>query len=164
MRVLSYLLFLTAMVAAAAAQTVTSEPFQYSITTPSLAWPNPPLQIGATNATAGLTAGAENETSATLPPAGTTTNLFPIYYGTYYGALYASPQANEAAPAAEAQASSQPSYAGVETCVWEVATPEALREHGYGMSLAEAAAYWKAHPPHAIHVYGNTDIDNLPKK
>jgi hypothetical protein len=42
-----------------------------------------------------------------------------------------------------------------------VANPESLREHGYGVSLGEVAAYWKAHTPHATRVYTNADITGL---
>jgi len=39
--------------------------------------------------------------------------------------------------------------------------PQSLRDHGYGVPLGEAASFWKAHRPHATHVYTNADIDRL---
>jgi hypothetical protein len=46
--------------------------------------------------------------------------------------------------------------------VWATVTPQSLRELGYGESLAQAAAYWKAHKTPVSHVYTNTDIQRLP--
>jgi hypothetical protein len=42
-----------------------------------------------------------------------------------------------------------------------IAGPQALRELGYGISVGEAAAYWKAHKPRVDHVYTNADIERL---
>jgi hypothetical protein len=42
-----------------------------------------------------------------------------------------------------------------------MANPESLREHGYGISLGDVAAYWKAHKPHATRVYTNADVASL---
>jgi hypothetical protein len=39
--------------------------------------------------------------------------------------------------------------------------PQFLRERGYGMSLAEAGAFWKMHKPAAPRVYTNRDIERL---
>jgi hypothetical protein len=166
MRAVPCLLFAIAMLGVAAGQTVTSVPYRYPVTTPSLPWPNPPLQVGASNATAGLTAGAENETSATLPAPGPATNLYPVYYGpAYYGAPYTAPPESlgETAAASEA-APPAPRGGGVETGVWQSTTVDALRQGGYGVSLAEAAAYSKVHSQHATRTYGNSDIERLPSK
>jgi hypothetical protein len=35
---------------------------------------------------------------------------------------------------------------------------QSLREHGFGIPLAEAALFWKAHNPHAPRVYTNSDV------
>src|SRR5258708_27937254 len=53
--------------------------FARSISTPSLSLAGPPLDTGASNATEGLTAGADNQTASPRPPA--EPNLFTIYYG-----------------------------------------------------------------------------------
>jgi len=45
--------------------------------------------------------------------------------------------------------------------VWQITTPQALRERGFGVTLPEAAAYGKSHPRHSTHVYTNADIDRV---
>lgn len=45
--------------------------------------------------------------------------------------------------------------------VWAIVTPQSLRELGYGESLAQDAAYWKAHKTPASHVYTNAHIQRL---
>ena len=45
--------------------------------------------------------------------------------------------------------------------VWAIVTPQSVRELGYGESLAQAAAYWKAHKTPVSHVYTNADIQRL---
>jgi hypothetical protein len=49
----------------------------------------------------------------------------------------------------------------VDTGVTAFATPTWLHQHDSGMSLAQAARYWKEHKPHATHVYTNQDIERL---
>ena len=36
-----------------------------------------------------------------------------------------------------------------------------LREQGYGVTLAEVAAQWRAHRPHASRRYTNRDVERL---
>jgi hypothetical protein len=36
-----------------------------------------------------------------------------------------------------------------------------LRERGYGITLGEVAAFWKAHKAHATHVYTESDLERL---
>ena len=45
--------------------------------------------------------------------------------------------------------------------VAEFTTPQALRERGYGVTLAEAAARWKTHTLRARRVYTNEDVERL---
>jgi hypothetical protein len=40
-------------------------------------------------------------------------------------------------------------------------TAQALRERGYGITVAEAAAFDKARTRHATHTYTNADTDRL---
>jgi hypothetical protein len=49
----------------------------------------------------------------------------------------------------------------IDTGVSAVATPTWLKDHDYGMSLAQVARYWRAQHLHATHVYTNKDIDQL---
>jgi hypothetical protein len=53
-----------------------------------------------------------------------------------------------------------PMPAGIfEAGVVELTSPQALREDGYGIPLAEAAARWKTHKPSARHLYTNADVE-----
>jgi hypothetical protein len=45
--------------------------------------------------------------------------------------------------------------------VADIADAQSLAERGYGMTLAEVAAYSKAHRAHAAHVYTNEDLAHL---
>ena len=45
--------------------------------------------------------------------------------------------------------------------VAEMVDPQSLRENGNGMSLAQAAAFWRAHRTSVVHVYTNADIARL---
>jgi hypothetical protein len=45
--------------------------------------------------------------------------------------------------------------------VTAVADTQSLHDQGYGVTAAEAAAFWKTHAAHAPHVYTNADVDRL---
>ena len=79
-------------------------------------------------------------------------NLYPIYYG--YPMI----------PVIELSGAepSQPLPASITGVGYTViADPQTLREHGYGVTVGEAASYWKAHKPRVNHVYTNADIERL---
>jgi hypothetical protein len=79
-------------------------------------------------------------------------NLFPIYYG--YPMI----------PVIELTGGepSQPLPASITGVGYTViADPQTLRELGYGITVGEAASYWKAHKPPVNHVYTNADIERL---
>ena len=79
-------------------------------------------------------------------------NLYPIYYG--YPMI----------PVIELTGAepSQPLPASITGVGYTViADPQTLRERGYGVTVGEAASYWKAHKPRANHVYTNADIERL---
>jgi hypothetical protein len=60
------------------------------------------------------------------------------------------------------QAATAPTSSGIFNAgVTRIATAESLREHGYGASLGQIAAYWKAHKLHATRVYTNADITSF---
>jgi hypothetical protein len=50
----------------------------------------------------------------------------------------------------------------VDVGVTAIADPQSLREEGYGVSLADVAAFWKMHGGHASHTYTNKDIERAP--
>ena len=79
-------------------------------------------------------------------------NLYPIYYGY---PMISVVELTGAEPSQPLPAS----IAGVGYTV--IADPQTLRERGYGVTVGEAASYWKAHKPRATHVYTNADIERL---
>jgi hypothetical protein len=126
--------------------------FARPISTPSLSLSAPPLEAGASNATAGLAAGADNQTTSPRPsPA---PELFPVYYGApHVGFIEISFPESEVPQELPASI--------LDTGVWQTATAQTLREHGYGLTVVEAAAHSKAQTRHAKRVYTNDDIDRL---
>jgi hypothetical protein len=128
--------------------------FAQPISTPSLSLAGPPLDVGASNATESLVAGADNQTaSRQFEPAA---DLFPIYYGAPAASVIEISSPSEA-PSNELPASI------LDTGVWRITTAQALRERGYGVTLGEAAAQSKAHMGHATHIYTDADIARLHK-
>jgi hypothetical protein len=95
--------------------------------------------------------------------AGPVTINIPAYLPwVYWG--YAPPGAVEVVP--EPQPEAQPKTSElpegyINVGVSAVATPAWLNEHDYGMSVAQAAQYWKAQHLHATHVYTNEDVGRL---
>jgi hypothetical protein len=128
--------------------------FAQPISTPSLSLAGPPLQVGASNASANLIAGAENQTaSAPMSDSLPNVDFFPIYYGE-------APLIEISFRGASSSRRELPTSI-LDTGVWQMTTAEALRERGYGVTLPEAAAYSKTHTRHAPRVYTNADIDRL---
>ena len=127
-----------------------------SISTPSLSLTGPPVEVGASDATGVLTVGAGNQfvsppSAVALPKI----DLFPIFYG-------GPPASVIEISFAESQGSPSPLPASIlDSGVWQMTTVQALRERGYGITLAEAAAYDKARTRHATHVYTNADTNRL---
>jgi hypothetical protein len=129
--------------------------FARSISTPSIALTDSPLQVGASNATGVLIAGAGDQT--VLPPAADAlprTDLFPIYYGTRQ------PIVIEISFAPELSSNEFPASI-LDTGVTDMTTIETLRARGYGVTIVEGAAYGKTHTRRAARVYTNADIDRL---
>jgi hypothetical protein len=126
--------------------------FARSLSTPTLTLTGPPLDVGASNATETLVAGASNQTALLQPHADV--NLFPIFYGTPQDSIIETPFPTEP--------SSHPLPASVvDFGVWQFTTLSSLRERGHGMTVPEAAAQGKAKSRHATRVYTNADIDRL---
>jgi hypothetical protein len=49
----------------------------------------------------------------------------------------------------------------LDTGVTGMTDAQSLRQRGYGVSLGETAAFWKAHKPHASRHYTNADVQRL---
>jgi len=45
--------------------------------------------------------------------------------------------------------------------VQETVNAQELRERGYGVSVAQASAFWKAHKPRAVRVFTNRDVEKF---
>lgn len=171
MRIVSYLFLVLVVVTVAAAgqdtnfstgpqylMTYGSPIFLHPISTPSLSWPSPALEVGASNATSGVLAGAANDTIDTLPGPAQPADLFPTYYGV--------PRVSEVQISLRGNQGELPLEQTLPASIlnvgtWEITTNQDLRERGYGISLVEFAAYWKTHARRATHLYGNGDIDRL---
>jgi hypothetical protein len=139
--------------------------FARSISTPSITLTDAPLQVGASNATGVLIAGAGNQT--VLPPAPDAPpmmDLFPIYYGPHQPSVieisFASDLYSNQVSSNELSKTELPESI-LDTGVSEITTVETLHARGYGLSVVEGAAYGKVHMRHANRVYTNADIDRL---
>jgi|ERR1700678_2625463 len=130
--------------------------FAQSISTPSLTLASPPLEAGASNATGALSAGAsDRDVPLPNPDALPKIDLFPIYYGQPSVSVIEISFSESQTPSASLPQSI------LDTGVSRIVTAEGLRARGYGVTLAEAAAYGKAHRVHATQVYTNADLVRL---
>ena len=109
-------------------------------------------QVGASNATEGNIAGAELETLS-MASESDVVDLFSVYYG-YAPIFFVSGAEEETAPGRPLPG------AGFRRGARFMIIGD-LRLLGYGMTLGEAARYWKEHPLHAKRTYTNDDIDRL---
>jgi hypothetical protein len=128
--------------------------FLHSIATPSMPWPSPPAIVGASEATSGLSAGAENSTTDTLPEPPRPVDLYSTYYGVAPVQEIRLQGYSAGTPVAQALPASI-----LDVGTWQFA--DDLRAAGYGANLAETAAYWKTHSRHAVRAYGNGDVERL---
>jgi hypothetical protein len=129
--------------------------FARPISTPSLSLSGPPLEVGASNSTEGLIAGASNQNvempSADIPPA---IDLFPIFYGTPSNSQETVISGVE--PTNNSLQSSIPDVG-----VWQATSSERLTNLGYGLTLGQAATLQKSHLRRATRMYTNVDVDRL---
>jgi hypothetical protein len=133
--------------------------FARPISTPSISLAGPPIEVGASDATGVLSAGAGNQyvsppSAVALPEI----DFFPIFYG--------GPPVSENGEISFSYSTEGSSSLEIPPSISDnggsqMTTIQALRERGYGVTLAEAAAYDKARTRHATHVYTNADTDRL---
>jgi len=126
--------------------------FARPLTTPSLSLPGLALEVGASNATQNLLAGANNQTAVPVRPPDA--NLFPIYYGATRASVIE-------ISFAEAPSSTQLPASILDNGVWQITTAQALQGRGYGVTVAEAATNSKVRARHGTRVYINADVDRL---
>lgn len=146
-----------------------------SIATPTLSLdaPLPPMEPVSFNipeaASEATAEGASEATSEATAEVAFTTNpqlahqadLIPIYYGAdnHYGVSTAVVEISFPEGAAESSAELPASI--VESGVTELVDAQALRVRGHGVTVAEAAAYWKTHKLTARRSFTNEDIKRL---
>jgi hypothetical protein len=123
--------------------------FNRPIATPSVSLEVPLPEIQSLPAIGPV---VENEPFTTNPELPRQPDLFPIYYG------YPMPSVIEITSAEPPRA--LPASI-VDAGVTGFTDAQSLRERGYGVPLAETAAFWKAHKPHAPRVYTNADVQRL---
>ena len=150
------------------------------VSTPSMSLAGPAPEVGASNATGILSAGASVQN--VLPPSPDALpkiDLFPIFYTEVFpsdlkpsfslaepfpGLLQETPPIPPLQPSfsnlPEPSANQLPPSI-LDNGVWQMTTVQALRERGYGLTVAEAAAEAKERIRHADHIYTNADIERL---
>jgi hypothetical protein len=131
----------------------------HPISTPSLSLSGPPIEMGASNATGVLSAGAADQNVAPpSPDALPKIDLFPIFYGGPVGENSEMSFSYSAGPSS-LSVEIPPSIS--DSGVSQITTAQTLRERGYGITLGEAAAAGKTRARHANHIYTNDDIARL---
>jgi hypothetical protein len=130
-----------------------------SIATPTLSLdaPLPPVEPASFS----IPEAATGVPFTTIPLLENQANLIPIYYGAdnHYGVSTAVVEISFPAGAGETSAELPASI--VESGVTELVDAPALRIRGHGVTVAEAAAYWKTHKLPARHNFTNEDIKRL---
>jgi hypothetical protein len=145
-----------------------SPTFLRSIATPTLSLSEAPPASAAAEAGYGV------QLSLTSATPQTPIDLLPIFYGnaarlepsalTEPAAPTEPPTTTENSSVIEISGAPVPANMPasiVNVGVQEVVDAPILRERGYGVTIAEASAYWKTHKPHAARVYTNRDVDRL---
>lgn len=143
-----------------------------SIATPTLSLnaPLPPVESASFNipeaAFEATVEGASEATSEVVPATNPVlehqADLIPVYYGvdTHYRASNAS-AVEISFPEGGAEASAELPASIVESGVTELVDAQALRVRGHGVTVAEAAAYWKTHKLPARRNFTNEDVKRL---
>jgi len=131
----------------------------HSIATPTLSLdaPLPPVEAVSIS----VPEAATGVPFATNPQLEHQADLIPIYYGVdnHYGVSTAVVQISFPEGAAESLAALPSSI--VESGVTELVDAQALRMRGHGVTVAEAAAYWKTHKLPARRNFTNEDVKRL---
>jgi hypothetical protein len=130
------------------------------ISTPSMSLAGPAPEVGASNATGILSAGAgDQNVLLPNPDALPKIDFFPIYYGG--PPVGENSQISFSYPAEPSSLPAEIPPSISDSGVWQMTSVQALRERGYGITLAEAAADGKARGRHANRIYTNADIERL---
>jgi hypothetical protein len=138
--------------------------FLHSIETPSLSF-GPSSAIAPPVTTEPIEAAQVVETPSPLPSG---VNLTSIYWGARESGQQSSDQTTgkmseielSGAQPAQPLPASLLSADVVNVGVTVIGDVQALHEQGYGVSLADSAAYWKAHKGRASHTFTNKDVEH----
>lgn len=139
----------------------TSPLFLRPIATPTLSLQNVPAPP-AVAFESGTVVPASPMTPAPFPE-----SLFPIYYGYPVAAeSFSNPTENVAGAENQIEITSPLLPANLPASIFDpgvtaMVNPQALRDAGYGLGVAEAALFWKAHKVPASHIYTNADVARL---
>jgi len=141
------------------ARSASSDFFVRSISTPSVSLSGPALEVGASNSTGDLNAGAEAQTivvpeAVALPHA----DLSSIYYDGHAANVI---EISLPAESSTSIASTAIPQSILDIGVGRIIESKDLRESDNGVTLPAAAAYGREHVRRATHVYTNADIDRL---
>jgi hypothetical protein len=134
--------------------------FAHSISTPSMSLAGPPPEVGASDATGVLSAGASDQN--VLPPSPDALpkiDLFPIYYGG--PPVGENSQISFSYPAGPSSLPAEVPPSISDDGVLQITSVQELRGRGYGVTLVEAAANGKARARRANRVYTNADIERV---
>jgi hypothetical protein len=132
--------------------TGSSTMFLHSIATPSLSF-GPSSAPAPAVTTETVPASQVIETPPTLPR---NVDLTGIFWG--------APEASE--PSSEIEITTTQTPQNLPASITNVGVtamvdPQSLREQGYGISIAEVAAFWKTHGRHATHILTNKDAERV---
>jgi hypothetical protein len=141
------------------ARSASSNFFVRSISTPSMSLSGPALEVGASNATSDLNAGAEAQTIAlpeavALPKA----DLSSINYGVPTANLI---EISFPVASSTSIAGAEIPQSILDIGVGRIVETQDLREGEYGGTLPEAVAHGKKHVRRATRIYTNADIERL---
>jgi hypothetical protein len=146
--------------------TTDSTLFLRPIATPSLLLSAPLTSISAVatetspapeTGTTSVTEAPSAPTSSALPPP---VNLSRIFWGSPETGEQVGETSNRIEISGAATPSNLPASI-VNAGVGELTDAQSLRARGFGVTVAEASAYWKTHKPHAPRVYTNRDIERF---
>lgn len=136
----------------------------HSIATPTLSLdaPLPPVEYASFDFPEATAQVPTDVPFTTNPQLENQADLIPIYYGVpnYYAASAPSVVEISFPEGAEASIAALPSSI-VESGVTELVDVQALRVRGHGVTVAEAAAYWKTHKLTARRNFTNEDVKRL---
>jgi hypothetical protein len=132
--------------------------FARPIAPPSMSFDLPPAEAIVPAATSDVVHEPSDVVLETPPALQGQADLFPLYYGVppipVVIISYREPSGGE-------MPSQNPASSVAEIGVVAMTDVQSVRQHGYGVTVAEASQYWRGHKGAARRVYTNEDIERL---